>query len=387
LAATAATLALTLCLALSVAGPQSPPARAATIEQLQRQVAAGQGRVSGLAGAVGADDNRLGQLRAGVATLQHEISVIQANLDAKLAQLAKLRTLLSAAKARLAKAEAVEQHAEGLLASSLVASYENDRPDLISVVVDSSGFQNLLEQISFQQRIRRQDMTIVAQVRAARRAVAAQAIRLGAIEARQQALTDQVLAQRDRLTATKVRLVEQQLSVARSRAAKAGQLASERRRLSVLQGQLQHLQATQAAPTSAGGFTFPLPPGAVVGPGDWTPDDGVDMAAPGGTPEFAVCSGTIVLHGIGGFGPWAPVLHCDRPVGGYSFVYYGHAGPAHQLPVGTRVSAGQMMSEVGPGIVGFSTGPHIEIGFSDSSGNPIGPSSAGAMMALLRRSY
>jgi hypothetical protein len=45
------------------------------------------------------------------------------------------------------------------------------------------------------------------------------------------------------------------------------------------------------------------------------------------------------------------------------------------------------MSEVGPGIVGFSTGPHIEIGFSDSSGNPIGPSSAGAMMALLRRSY
>jgi murein DD-endopeptidase MepM/ murein hydrolase activator NlpD len=111
------------------------------------------------------------------------------------------------------------------------------------------------------------------------------------------------------------------------------------------------------------------------------------MAAPGNTPEYAVCSGTIVLHGIGGFGPWAPVIHCDSPLAGYSYVYYGHAGPLYQLGVGTHVSAGQAMSSIGPGIVGFSTGPHIEIGFCDSSGTPIGPSSAGAMMSLLQSSF
>ena len=70
-----------------------------------------------------------------------------------------------------------------------------------------------------------------------------------------------------------------------------------------------------------------------------------------------------MLHGIGGFGPWAPVLHCDSPLAGCSYVYYGHAGPANQLPIGTHVGAGQVMSEVGPGIVGISSGPHIEIGF------------------------
>ena len=113
-----------------------------------------------------------------------------------------------------------------------------------------------------------------------------------------------------------------------------------------------------------------MPKGSVSGPGTWSPDDGVDMSAPGDTPEYAVCSGTIVLHGIGGFGPWAPVIHCDSPVGGYSYVYYGHAGPLNQLPIGTHVSAGQVMSSVGPGIVGISTGPHIEIGFCDSSGRP-----------------
>jgi murein DD-endopeptidase MepM/ murein hydrolase activator NlpD len=132
---------------------------------------------------------------------------------------------------------------------------------------------------------------------------------------------------------------------------------------------------------------FPLSKSAASPPSTWSLDDGVDISAPGGAPEYAVCSGTIVLHGIGGFGPWAPVLHCDSPVGGYSNVYYGHAGPANQLPVGSRVGAGQVMSEVGPGIVGISTGPHIEIGFSDSSGSPLGPGTAGAMMSLLQSSY
>ena len=390
-AVAAAAIALALSVAVNTVGSQLTPARAASVGQLERQIAAGQGRASSLASAVGADDSRIGQLRAREAALRQQISVIQADLDAKLAQVRKLRVELVAVRARLAGLERFESYAEGVLARSLVSSYESDRPDLVSVVLDSTGFQDLLEQIAFQQRIRKQDVAIVSQVRSARRAVAAQATRLGALESRQQTLADQVLAQRERLNATKLSLVEQELSLARSRHVKAGQLAVVRQRVATLRGQLSRLQAVQAAAAatarSARGFTFPLPTTSVVPPSDWTPDDGVDMAAPGGTPEFAVCSGTIVLHGIGGFGPWAPVLHCDSAVGGYSYVYYGHAGPANQLAIGTHVSAGQVISEVGPGIVGFSTGPHIEIGFSDPSGNPIGPSSAGAMMSLLRASY
>jgi murein DD-endopeptidase MepM/ murein hydrolase activator NlpD len=56
------------------------------------------------------------------------------------------------------------------------------------------------------------------------------------------------------------------------------------------------------------------------------------------------------------------------------------------LPIGTHVSAGQVISEVGAGIVGISSGPHLEIGFSDSSGTPIGGTS-GEMLALLHASY
>ena len=45
------------------------------------------------------------------------------------------------------------------------------------------------------------------------------------------------------------------------------------------------------------------------------------------------------------------------------------------------------MSSIGPGIVGISTGPHVEIGFADSSGIAGRVAAAGTMMSLLQASY
>jgi murein DD-endopeptidase MepM/ murein hydrolase activator NlpD len=105
-----------------------------------------------------------------------------------------------------------------------------------------------------------------------------------------------------------------------------------------------------------------------------TVDQGVDYAAPGGTPLFAVGPGKIVRAGISGFGPNAPVLQVSGgPLAGRS-VYYGHAGP-NVVPVGASVAQGQQISIVGHGRVGLSTGPHLEIGFY-----PPGPNGAGQAM-------
>ena len=412
--------AILLCAAALVLVVHGPIARAASSGQLQQQISSGQSRVSSLSGTVSAAGNRLDRLNANITSLEHQIGSIEARLNAQRAQLLKVWNERDAARARLAKLEHYEAYAEGVLSRHLVSSYENQNPDIVSVVLEASGFQDLLERLSFAQRISRQDVQIISRVRTSRRAVAAQATRLGAIEARQQKLTNVIVAQRARLATARANLVGQQVALARYRSRQAGQLANARGHVADLERELSHLQAAQAAaasraasgssqssgssgssssasgssgssggsaPSSSGGFTFPLPKSAASPPGTWSPDQGVDISAPGNTPEYAVCSGTIVLHGIGGFGPWAPVLHCDSPIDGFSYVYYGHAGPANQLSVGTHVGDGQVMSSVGPGIVGISTGPHLEIGFADSSGSPIGAQTASTMMSLLQSSY
>ncbi len=405
---------LLLCLLCADLLLQSSTAHAApSVGQLQQRISAGQSKISGLSGAVGAASSHLGQLNSSISSLEQQIARIQSDLDAKRAELLKLRTKLVAARTRLARLEAFETRAESVLSHQLINSYETDRPDIVSVVLESTGFTDLLERIAFAQRIQKQDAQVVSWVKSTRRAVAAQATRLGALEVRQQRITEQVLSQRNNLAGSKLKLVREQIQVAQLRQQKAGQLANAKSQVADLQQQLDKAQAAQAAaaaassqgsgssgsgssgsssgsfgpPSSGGGFTFPLPKSAASPPSTWSPDDGVDISAPGDTPEYAVCSGTIVLHGIGGFGPDAPVLHCDSSVGGYSYVYYGHAGPLNQLAVGTHVGAGQVMSSVGPGIVGISTGPHLEIGFCDASGSPLGPGTAGTMMSLLQSSY
>jgi murein DD-endopeptidase MepM/ murein hydrolase activator NlpD len=402
----AAGLGALVALALAI---DSPTSHAASEGQIQQQLSAGHGRISSLQGQVSAASGRLSRLDSSIGNLEAQISRIQADLDAKQAEMLRLQHQRNGARRRLVQLQAAETRGETSLSRQLVDMYESDRPDLVTVVLESTGFRDLLERITFAQRIQHQDVRIVGQVRRARRRVAAEAVRLGALEVQQQRLAEQVLHERNGLAGARVSLVRQRLSVARERAAKAGQLASARDQVASLQSQLNKLQSQQAAPPatsssgsgsspstghttgspagSSGGFTFPLPKDAASPPATWSPDQGVDISAPGNTPEFAVCSGTIVLHGIGGFGPWAPVLHCDSPIDGYSYVYYGHAGPDNQLPVGTHVGAGQAMSSIGPGIVGISTGPHLEIGFADSSGSPVGSQTAGTMLSLLQGSY
>ena len=103
-------------------------------------------------------------------------------------------------------------------------------------------------------------------------------------------------------------------------------------------------------------------------------DDGVDIEdAPNGAAVYSITPGivTAVASDPTGFGPNYPVILVTRgPLAG-QYIYYGHVA-ASLVHVGQRVAAGQPIAVMGHTGNAASLGHgHVEIGFSDGSGDPL----------------
>lgn len=106
---------------------------------------------------------------------------------------------------------------------------------------------------------------------------------------------------------------------------------------------------------------FPLPQdahrvsstfGARVMGGRSEQHQGLDLAAPTGTPVYATGAGLVTKAGWGtGYGQYVEINHGN----GY-LTRYGHASRLH-VQVGDRVTAGQQIANVG--CTGRCTGPHL----------------------------
>jgi murein DD-endopeptidase MepM/ murein hydrolase activator NlpD len=96
--------------------------------------------------------------------------------------------------------------------------------------------------------------------------------------------------------------------------------------------------------------------------------NGIDLAAPLGTPVLAAASGTVVAAGPQSDGAVVVKIRHDD---GYVSLY-AHLDPSLQVAVGQHVAAGQTIGNVG--MTGMTTGPHLHFGLYTSDGTAVDPS-------------
>jgi murein DD-endopeptidase MepM/ murein hydrolase activator NlpD len=355
------------------------------IDSTQKRLDRVKKREGVLSSDVAAASRRIESLQGDISGLQRRQDVLQRDLDGKRHALNRLQDDLRAERARLAALRAKLVVSRRVLSLRLTELYKADRPDIVTVILNSRGFADLLERSEFMERINDQDMRIIRAVRIARDQSQRASNRLAGLEARQQAITTAVLVRRNEVASVRLRLVDKRRQYAQARAAKAAVLSRVRSEREEVEEDLAAMEREQArirgvlvgGPQSAGpvrrgsgGFVWPVsgPITGVFGENRGSHmHAGVDISASSGTPIRAAAGGTVVLAGwSGGYGN----LTCIQHGGGVATCY------AHQssfaVGSGRRVSPGQVIGYVGS--TGNSTGPHLHFEVR-VGGSPVNPMS------------
>jgi murein DD-endopeptidase MepM/ murein hydrolase activator NlpD len=333
------------------------------LDQKQAQLEHSKARGAVLSSTIQRYGDQLDQLRGEVATLRNRQAIVQAELQQKEAQLKQAKHQLVVLRVRLKRSLRI-------LRERLVAIYTSSQPDTVAVILNSNGFDDLLNRYEYLQRIQSQDASIaervrnlrdqtketVVRVRAARNEIAAKKAELERTQAELQARQSDLAAtrQQDQQALAQVQDTQQHLE---------GDLSAIQGQI---QAQLQAAQAAAAAPAapppgpvqgeSSSGFIWPVS-GPITSPfcepRPWEAcHPGIDIGVPSGTPIQAVADGTVSIAGPeGGYGNYTCIDHG----GGLSSCY------AHQetisVSVGQQVSQGQVIGI--SDCTGLCFGPHL----------------------------
>jgi murein DD-endopeptidase MepM/ murein hydrolase activator NlpD len=354
------------------------------IESKKRAIEQKKGRERVLTTTISGYTRRIDVLEGDINVLQARQVRIETDLANKRAELARVQDELRRERIHLARLRERLAEARAALSDRLVELYKADEPDVVTVILESDGFADLLERAEFMQRVSQQDARIIDRVREAKAEAVAAEKRLDALEEKLRKIAAEVARRAAEVDAIKDRLVDRQQEFQGARAVKARALATTRDHRRNLEGDLAALEKEQAAvlarlqSAQGGGSAGPIRQGSgsliwpVNGPVvsgfgmRWGRlHAGVDIAVPAGTPIRAADSGRVVLLGwTGGYGNYTCIDH-----GSSLSTCYAHQS-RYGTSMGASVSQGQVIGYVG--CTGHCFGDHLHFE-TRVNGSPVDP--------------
>ena len=331
---------------------------------------------------------RVRELQAGVEAQQARLSVLEGRLSQARARLETLDRTIERQTARLERLRGEYRVALARLEQRVRELYMTDGPDVLSFVLGTSSFVDILDNLELLSRIGRQDERIAARVKHARDGVAEarKATRLARAEQAQVEAAAAAAAAEQRGVVT--RLVSSRDALAAAQRAKSATLASIEEDQDAMLEEIQALEQQSAElaaqiraaqeqastpsivpPSGSGQLGWPVSGPVTSGFGmRWgRMHEGIDIMTSTGTPVRAAGAGTVIYAGwLGGYGNLVVVDH-----GGGLSTAYAH-NSSFLASVGQSVAAGQVVSYSGS--TGHSSGPHVhfEVRVNGSAVDPLG---------------
>ena len=304
---------------------------------LASRYSAGKNRAGKLRSQIKADSTQIRGFEGTISSLQARLTIVQRSLDIQEQQLEQVTTALSGAQARLVRLQRQLASDRRILASQLVADYESPRPNLVDVIVEAHGWNDLVNKVSNLSTIAKANARTMRAVMTTRVAVAAEARRLAQIKIRRQQTTAAVRIERDNIAQLRLSIVDRELRVARDRSAKRSQLTKLQKKLA---REATVLDREAAAARDA---SLPVPPpqgGCINTP--YVPHGGSTGFFPAPGTNYTVNEEPVIAARLDALG---------RALGLHLIGISGYRSPAHSVEVG-----------------GFADDPHTRGEASDTPG-------------------
>src|ERR1700709_1779671 len=208
--------------------------------------------------------DQIDRLTGEVAGIRGPEAAVRARLAPKQAELDKAVADLDLAKDHLVELRARLRRALVALRDRLVAMYETGSPDVISVIVGSSGVDDLAARAEYLDRLHGMDEAVVGRVRELRDQVQRVVDRLRTTKDQIEAARDAIATEEQALVEARAALQSHQQELVAARGRRVGALAQIGEHEEELDGDVAAIQGKIAAQLSATG-SVPLPAGPIQG--------------------------------------------------------------------------------------------------------------------------